>query len=327
MLGLILGVAASHGRDKITIVTSPGIRGLGAWIEQLLAESTGKSGKGLIPIADEELGVPGVYREDRLFCYIRHKEAPDLVQDARMDVIEGAGQPVVRIDFCDKYDLGQEFFRWEMATATSGSLLEINPFDQPDVEASKVATRQLVTEYETKGAFPQETPLAENDGLKLFADHRNAAELVRFTYGRKSISTLLIAHLERLRLDDYFALLAFIEMNPANIALLETIRTHIRDQCWVATCLCFGPRYLHSTGQLHKGGPNTGVFLEITHDHSFDLPVSGHKYGFGIVEAAQARGDFNVLAERHRRILRVHLGSDVQRGLTTLRDVMLNILK
>jgi len=186
-----------------------------------LAESTGKAGKGLVPIVDEELGVPGVYRPDRLFCYIRQKDAPDLGQDARMDVIEGAGHPVVRIDFCDKYDLGQEFFRWEFATATAGSLLGINPFDQPDVEASKAATRQLVAEYESKGALPEETPLAEGTDLKLFADRHNTSQLTRLTYGQKSISALLIAHLERLQFGDYFALLAFVDMNPEHVALLE----------------------------------------------------------------------------------------------------------
>jgi transaldolase/glucose-6-phosphate isomerase len=327
MLGLILGVAGNHGRDKITIVTSPGIRSLCAWIEQLLAESIGKAGKGLIPIADEELGIPGVYRQDRLFCYIRQKDAADPAQDVRMDVIEQAGQPVVRIDFCDKYDLGQEFFRWEIATATAGSLLGINPFDQPDVEASKIAARQLVTEYETGGALSEEKPLADGNGLKLFADRRNAAELTRLTYGQTSIPALLSAHLQRLKFGDYFALLAFVDMHPEFIAILDAIRTEVRDQCWVATCLSFGPRYLHSTGQIHKGGPNTGVFVEVTHDHSNDLPIPGHQYSFGIVETAQARGDFNVLADHHRRILRVHLGSDFQRGLTAFRDQMFRILK
>ena len=327
MLGLLLGVAANHGRDKITLVTSPCIRTLGAWIEQLLAESTGKAGKGLIPVPDEDLAVPDVYAQDRLFCYIRQHDAPDLVQDAKLDALEEVGQPVVRIELRDKNDLGQEFFRWEFATATAGSLLAINPFDQPDVETSKVAARQLMAEYEAKGSLPDEPPLAEGDGLKLFADPHNAAELARLAYGQHSVTDLLSAHLQRLQLGDYFALLAFVERSEEHKASLEAIRTVVRDRCGVATSLGFGPRYLHSTGQAHKGGPNTGVFLELTCDHPADVCVPGHRYTFGVVESAQALGDFNVLAERGRRLLRVHLGPDVRRGLATLRDQVISALK
>ncbi len=327
MLGLILGVAGNHGRDKITIVTSPHIRSFGAWIEQLLAESTGKAGKGLVPIAGEELAIPILYGQDRLFCYLRQKGGADPVQDAKMAVLEETGHAVVRIDLGDKYDLGQEFFRWEFATAVAGSLLAINPFDQPDVESSKVATRELMAKYEANGVLPEESSLAEDAHLKLFADEGNAGELLGLARGDKSVTALLRAHLQRLRPDDYFALLAFVDHKEDNQTILETIRGKVRHRYCVATSLGFGPRYLHSTGQAFKGGPNTGVFLQITHEHLADLPVPGHRYTFGVVETAQAQGDFHVLAERHRRVLRVHLGPDVQRGLAHLLDQIVAALK
>jgi len=327
MLGLILGVAGNHGRDKIMIISSPHVRSLGGWIEQLLAESTGKNDKALIPVTDEELTIPSTYGSDRLFCYIRQRDGADPVQDAKMDVIEEAGHPVVRIDLRDKYDLGQEFFRWEFAIATAGSVLGINPFDQPDVEASKVATRQLMSEYESNGVLPEETPLAESAALKLFADERNAADLVRLASWQKSVTAFLRAHLRRLRADDYFALLAFVEISGENKTILEAIRTKVRDHYCVATSFGFGPRYLHSTGQAFKGGPNSGVFLQLTHDHTVDLPVPGHRYTFGLVEAAQARGDFEVLAQRHRRLVRVHIGADVPQGLVRLFGDLVNAWK
>jgi transaldolase/glucose-6-phosphate isomerase len=329
MLGLILGVAGNNGRDKITLVTSPGLAALGGWIEQLLAESTGKSGKGLLPVLAEELAPPSLYRHDRLFCYLRQRDAPDLAQDAKLDALEEAGQPVVRIDICDKYDLGQEFFRWEFATAVAGSLLEINPFDQPDVESSKVATRQLMADYKRTGSLSEEQPLADEGALKLFADQRNAEVLTKLSFGQKSVAALLDAHLQRLELElgDFFALLAFVEMNEEYETRLDSIRTRIRDKCRVATTFGFGPRYLHSTGQFHKGGPNAGVFLQITCQHTVDVPVPGHRYTFGVVEAAQARGDFEVLAKRNRRLLRVHIGADVQRGLAELESQIVSLFK
>lgn len=207
-----------------------------------------------------------------------------------MDAIAKAGHPVVRIDFKDKLDLGQAFFRWEIATATAGSLLGINPFNQPDVEASKVATRQLMSEYEAKGSLPAETPLAEGEGMKLFTDARNAAVLTGLAGGERSVTALLRAHLGQLQAGDYFALLAFLDMNDEHKALLQSIRWAVRDRSRVATCLEFGPRYLHSTGQVYKGGPNTGVFIQVTCDDANDLPVPGRRFTFGVVKAAQARG-------------------------------------
>jgi len=317
ILGAILGVAHNQRRDKITIIASPGIYDLGAWLEQLLAESTGKNGHGLIPVDRESLAKPETYGEDRVFVYLRLESAPDSRQDEKIADLERAGQPVVTISVADVYDLGQEFFRWEIATAVAGSIIGINPFDQPDVEASKIATRKLTEEYERSGSLPAETPMFEADGVKLFADDENAVAL-NHAVSDHSLAGYLKAHLDRLKAGDYFALLAYVEMSQAHEQALQSARHAVRDQKCVATCLGFGPRFLHSTGQAYKGGPNTGVFLQITCDDEIDLPVPGQKYTFGIVKAAQARGDFEVLAERGRRALRMHLGADVNGGLAIL---------
>jgi transaldolase / glucose-6-phosphate isomerase len=314
-LGAILGVLGNRGRDKITLVASPGIHDLGAWLEQLLAESTGKRGKGLIPVDREPLGPPERYGQDRLFVYLRLGTAPDAAQDRAVAGVESAGQPVVRIDVPDPYQIAAEFFRWEFATAVTGAILGIDPFDQPDVEASKVVTRRLTDEFERTGRLPAETPFLEADGVRLFADPRNAAELAA---GGRTLAGVLRAHLGRIRPGDYAALLAYVEMTGAHEAALQAMRTRLRDRHRVATCVGFGPRFLHSTGQAYKGGPNTGVFLQITCDDAQELPVPGQRYGFGVVKAAQARGDFEVLAERGRRALRVHLGADVAAGLRSL---------
>ena len=318
VLGAILGTLARNGRDKVTLITSPGVHDLGAWLEQLLAESTGKQGKGLIPIDREEIGPPEVYGNDRVFAYVRLESAPDKDQDAKVAALEKAGHPVVRMSLNDAYDIGQSFFRWEIATAVAGSVIGINAFNQPDVEASKVATRNLTDQYEKTGSLPAEQPILEQNGIKLFADDKNAAALAGAAGNDKSIAAYVRAHLARIKAGDYFATLAYIEMNDANEASLQKIRHAVRDKKRVATCLGFGPRFLHSTGQAYKGGPNSGVFLQITCDDAADLQVPGQKYTFGIVKAAQARGDFAVLAERNRRALRVHLGKDVQAGLAEL---------
>ena len=317
ILGAVLGTAHKHGRDKLTIVSSPGIHDLGAWLEQLVAESTGKNGNGLIPVDREALAPADVYGDDRVFVYLRLESEPYSRQDAGLAELEKAGHPVIVISVTDVYDLGKEFFRWEFATALAGSIMSINPFDQPDVEASKIETRKLTDEYERTGSLPPEAPFYEGDGIKLFADDRNAAEL-KSAATEASLRGYLKAHLDRLKSNDYFATLAYVEMNEEHEQLLQTPRHAIRDAKQVATCLGFGPRFLHSTGQAYKGGPDTGVFLQITCDDAHDLPVPSQKYTFGVVKAAQARGDFEVLAERGRRALRVHLSTDMEEGLRKL---------
>jgi len=327
LLGLTLGAAANAGRDKLTIIASPGIADLGAWLEQLVAESTGKAGRGIIPVDRENLAAPDAYGDDRVFVYVRLEPGADADQrvadqDAKVAAIEKAGHPVVRVSMADIYNLGAEFFCWEIATAVAGAIIGINAFNQPDVEASKIATRTLTTEYEKTGSLPAEKPVVEDGGVKLFTDEINAAELAKVAGSDQTLAGYLKAHLSRIKAGDYFAVLGYIQMNDEHQQALQAIRHLVRDKKHVATCLGFGPRFLHSTGQAYKGGPNSGVFLQITCDDSVTLPVPGQKYTFGVVKAAQARGDFQVLAERGRRALRVHLGSNLKAGLAALQTAV-----
>ncbi|MGH7964936.1 MAG: bifunctional transaldolase/phosoglucose isomerase [Candidatus Binatia bacterium] len=325
VLGAVMGTLARQGRDKVTFVTSPAISALGAWLEQLLAESTGKEGTGLIPIDNERLGPPEAYGDDRLFAYIRLDAAPSAEQDAAIAALEQAGHPVVRIVLEETMDLGQEFFRWEIATAVAGSILGINAFNQPDVEASKIATRKLTAAYEETGKLPDESPILQDGDISLFTDPKNA-DALRTAATTRSAQAYLAAHLGRIRAGDYFAINAYVEMNDENQQELQAMRHAVRDKKRVATTLGYGPRFLHSTGQLHKGGPNSGVFLQITSEDAEDLAIPGQKYSFGILKRAQAQGDFEVLAERGRRALRVHLGPDVRAGLAKLREIIQSVV-
>lgn len=321
-LGLAMGLAARAGRDKLTIVTSPEVYDLGAWLEQLIAESTGKHGVAIIPVDLEALGAVESYGADRLFVSLRVAGPWDAAPEGTLQALARAGHPVIHIELPDVYGIAQEFFRWEIATAVAGSVLGINPFDQPDVEASKVATRALTTAFEETGHLPGEAPILRQDGLAFFADAANAIALRPASVEGANAEALLRSHLQRLGPGDYFALLAYVEMNAAHQRVLQDIRHLVARRFGVATCLGFGPRFLHSTGQAYKGGPDTGVFLQITCDDAHDLPVPGQKYSFGVVKAAQAAGDLQVLFERGRRALRVHVGADVDAGLQRLRDVI-----
>jgi transaldolase/glucose-6-phosphate isomerase len=302
-LGVALGVLGRQGRDKVTIAASPGVDDLGAWLEQLIAESTGKLGRGLVPIDGEALGVPGDYGGDRVFAdlHLGSEASP------AMEALVRAGHPVLRIALTDRWQLGQAFFLWEMATAVAGSILGINPFDQPDVEVSKVKTRALTEAYAASGALPAEAPAVTEDGIAVFGEAAPGG-----------LDAAIHAHLAQLGAGDYFALLAYIERSAPHRAALQRMRMSVRNRRKVATVAEFGPRFLHSTGQAYKGGPNSGVFLQVTAAPSRDLPVPGEAYSFGIVEAAQAQGDLQVLQERGRRVLRVHLDPNVTAGLQRL---------
>ena len=309
LLGTILGVAHANGRDKLTIFTSDDIYDVGAWLEQLIAESTGKEGVSIIPV-DREF-IQGEYGDDRVFVYLRTK---DSLESFAVEDLEKQGQPVIRIIFDEKMNLGQEFFRWEFATAVAGSIMKINPFNQPDVESAKIEAKELTNAYEETGTLPDETPFFEEGGIKLFSDEKNVSELNSLVE-EKTLANYLKAHFSRIKENDYFALLAYIEMNAEHENLLQELRHFVLDTKKVATCLGFGPRFLHSTGQGYKGGANNGVFLQITSDDAVDFPVPDQKYTFGVVKSAQARGDFQVLVDRERRALRVHLGENVREGL------------
>ena len=324
LLGTILGVCHENGRDKLTIFTSTEIFDLGAWLEQLIAESTGKSGKAIIPVDREPILPADHYGEDRVFAYISLKGGEtDESFAIGLHAIEQAGHPVVRIELGGIENLGEEFFRWEFATAVAGSIMRINPFNQPDVEAAKIEARKLTDEYEKTGELPPEKPFFEESGVALYSSDSYAAEL-RDLADEESLAGFLEAHVWNLEDGDYFALLAYIAMNRANEDLLQQIRTKVLEQNGNATCLGFGPRFLHSTGQAYKGGANNSVFLQITSDDEFDLPVPGQKYTFGVVKAAQARGDFQVLVDRGRRALRVHFTREVgvKEGLENISEAL-----
>ncbi len=325
-LGAIIGACATSGRDKLTLISSPGIRDLGAWLEQLLAESTGKHGKGVVPVDREPLGDPAVYGDDRLFVYLRLASDEDAGQEAKLAALEQAGQPVVRIVLDDVYDLGGEFFRWEFATAVAGSIIGIDPFDQPDVEDAKIAARELTDAYDASGSLPELKPFYEGEGVRLIADERDVRELDDDVGGDHGLEEYLAAHLSLVEPGDYVALLAYLPMNAEHERLLTEIRVLVRDHLRVATCVGFGPRFQHSTGQAYKGGPNSGVFLQITCADTVELPVPGHAYTFGVVKEAQARGDFDVLAKRGRRALRIDVGTDPSAGLGVLRNSIEQVL-
>ncbi|HEX8637345.1 MAG TPA: hypothetical protein VF692_04735, partial [Pyrinomonadaceae bacterium] len=323
VLGMILGVCQTNGRDKLTIFTSPEIYDLGAWLEQLIAESTGKSGVSIIPIDREPLLASAEdYGDDRVFAYLKLKDSGDTKLDEKVGVLEASGQPVVRIVLDEKMNLGQEFFRWEFATAVAGSIMNINPFNQPDVEAAKIEAKKLTEEYEQTGELPDEKPIYEENGIKLFTSAEYAASLEKGLENEKSLKKYLQSHLAHLQENDYFAVLAYVEMNRENEDFLQRIREKVLQSKLTATCLGFGPRFLHSTGQAYKGGAPNGVFLQITSDDAEDFPVPEQKFTFGVVKAAQARGDFQVLLDRERRALRVHLGADVRSGLEILHDLI-----
>ena len=310
-LGAVLGTLARAGRDKVTFVISPAISDLGAWLEQLIAESTGKEGKGLIPVDDEPLGSAHAYGNDRAFVYIRYMDGAVPEQDSMVDALQSAGHPVVRIDCTSLLNLGQEFFRWEVATATAGSLLGVNAFDQPNVQESKEFTKFYLEEFKKNGRLPEESSVFADGDVRIFADDKNRQAL----NGASSLVQVMAAHLSRVLTGDYVAINAYLERTPAVHEALQRIRTLIRDTRRVATTLGYGPRFLHSTGQLHKGGPNSGVFLQVTADHEGDLTIPDEPYSFGTLVAAQALGDTKSLCTRNRRVLRIHLGCDVKAGV------------
>ncbi len=305
-LGIILGVSANYNKNKVTLITSPEILELGAWLEQLLAESTGKVGKGLIPIDNEPLAEPKFYEKDRVFAYIRLDSGFDAKQDAAVDLLEKAGHTVIRLHLADKARLAEQLFQWEIAVAVAGSVIGINPFNQPDVESAKVRALQLAHQFDVDGSIPP------NESFSF-------ADVTKLTDGLRLL-------LSQIKTGDYVDLAAFIEMSDEHHQLLQEIRVLIRDHKKSATCLGFGPRFLHSTGQAYKGGPNTGVFIQLIADHPNDISIPGHNYTFGFVIKAQAEADFEELVKRDRRVLRVNLGSDVKAGLQQLKNTIQNIL-
>jgi glucose-6-phosphate isomerase len=314
-LGLVMGAAAQGGRDKLTLVVPPALDEFGLWVEQLIAESTGKNGTGIVPIAGEPIADAATYGVDRLFVRLRSHGAPgEDTRDQAMRDVSTAGAPVVDIDTPGPLALGAEFMRWEIATAVAGAILSINPFDQPNVQQAKDATNRLLGEYKSNGRLPSPSPDATVDGITLTI---SAAARQRVAAGgAEALLTLL-------QPGDYFSLLAYLGPDPALAAELQALRGAVRDRSRVATMFGYGPRYLHSTGQLHKGGPNTGVFLLISATPVEDVPIPGQPFSFGTLELAQATGDFNSLDAAGRRALHAHLPSPDPALIRTLANALL----
>ncbi len=310
-LGAALGELALAGRDKLTLVLSPELAPLGAWIEQLVAESTGKEGRGILPVEGEELAEPGAYGPDRVFAAVSLGPLPAATAQA-LDRLAAAGHPVLRWTRERLGEVGAEFLRWEIATAVAGAVLGVNPFDEPNVAEAKAATRTVLEQVAARGSFPANEPRARDGSLVLHAPP--TIEL-----GGADARAWAAAFLRLLRPGDYAALLAYVHRTPARHAALARLRQAIRAGTRVATTLGYGPRYLHSTGQLHKGGPSTGVFLEITAEEG-DEPIPGEPYGFRVLRDAQAAGDYDVLAAHGLRVARVHLGGDADAGLSRLAE-------
>ena len=328
-LGLLLGLAARAGRDKATLVTSPGLDGLGAWIEQLLAESTGKDGRGIIPVEGERLADPARYGDDRLFVATTLDGERDEPREEALDALARAGHPVVRLRARDRYDVAAECFRWELATAVAGAVLGVHPFDQPDVEASKAATRALTNRGEGS-ARPAERPVAEltcdAGTISAYAARPYAAALRRAAGAEAPLEQWVAAHLRGLRAGGYFAVLAYVEMCEPHRRILDELRHRVRAATRAATTVGFGPRFLHSTGQAHKGGPAGGLFLVLTCADAVDVPAPDQELTFGAVKDAQAAGDCAVLAARRRPWLRLHVDGDVRGGLGEVAAIVADAL-
>jgi transaldolase/glucose-6-phosphate isomerase len=304
-LGATMGVLSKEGRDKLTLVVPEKLHDLGLWLEQLLAESTGKEGKGVLPVAGEPLGTPEVYGHDRLFVYVGYEDTPDTDNRNKLKALEEAGHPVVTILMKEPLDLGAEFFRWEVGTAVAGAVLRINPFDQPNVQESKNATDRVMKVVQEQGHLPAgPAAAAEADGVSYFTDAQ----------GEGAVGTLK-AFFDQSKAGDFVNLQAYLTESDAISAELQEFRKLVQENLHLATTSGYGPRFLHSTGQYHKGGPNTGLFVQFTHHSPVELPLPGRSYSFGTFENAQAQGDLETLQQYKRRTLHIDLGGNAEQTL------------
>lgn len=331
ILGAVMGELALKGRNKLTLIMSPKIRSFGLWVEQLVAESTGKNGAGVVPIDGEVLSTPGDYGDDRLFVYIRVAAEEDAKIVAKLKALEKAGQPVVTIDLEDEYDLGAEYFRWEIATAVASALLGVNSFDEPNVKESKDNTNRLLDIFKANGSLPSESPVLEEDGISLYCDEQTKTILKRTMQvndaSDKAMLSYISAHLDQFQPGNYFGLMAFIRQTPEIDDVFTEIRSSLVSAYSSATTLGFGPRFLHSTGQLHKGGPNSGVFIQFTADDDADVSIPDEPFTFSILKQAQAMGDGISLRSKGRPMIRIHLGKDPLEGLKKVKALVLEAVK
>lgn len=309
-LGATLGELARSGQDKVTLLLPSSLSSFGMWLEQLLAESTGKDGKGILPVAQEPPGDMKAYGRDRVFVHITLAQEADELSPF-VESLEQAGHPVVRLKLADRPELGHQFLHWQLATAVAGAVLEINPFDEPNVKESKQNTGRLLSELEQSGKLPQSVPSLDASPLYFYSGST-----------AKDAATLLRSFLHQSRAGDYLALQVYLPEEPHTHATLQGLRSRVRDTLQIATTLGYGPRYLHSTGQLHKGGPNTGLFVQLTGDDFEDVPVPGTPCSFGQFKLAQAIGDLQALEGHGRRVLRIHLAGDRAAALNSLDEAV-----
>lgn len=314
ILGNALGRLALAGRAKLTFLISEPIESFGDWVEQLIAESTGKEGKGILPVVSEPLGNMEAYGDDRVFVYLRLDTADNSSLDAKAEAIQKAGHPVITIQLRDLLDLGHEFYRWEVATATMGVVLKENPFDEPNVKESKDNTNALLAVYKEKGKLPEEKAVLSENGISLFCDEETK-KLLSTNAKSQTLAGYLAAHLNTIQSGDYVALMAFLPMDSAATTEFQSVRTALREHYKIPSTLGYGPRFLHSTGQLHKGGPNKGVFIQITREAEEKISIPGQPHDFATLERAQAMGDFGALRGKNRRAIRFHITGDVLEGV------------
>ena len=319
LLGAVLGALVLERRDKVTFAISPELSAFGYWLEQLIAESTGKEGTGILPVEGEVLGSPVRYGSDRVFAGMNLAETADSLSESGLGALETAGHPALRYRLQNRLDIGGEFFRWEFATAVAGAVLKIDPFDQPNVQESKDNTARLIQQYISTGRLPEDPPQLSEDPLSLYC------KPIRSSTGQDNIPEALSAFLKLVRPHDYVAIMAYVQRSAGATASLNLIRGLLRDNLKMATTVGFGPRFLHSTGQLHKGGPNNGVFLQITCEDKQDLPIPGEQYSFATLKRAQALGDLQSLIAHGRRVLRVHIRGEVGEGLERLSRIISGI--
>jgi glucose-6-phosphate isomerase len=314
-LGTTLGINSRLGRDKITFVLSNSISAFGYWVEQLIAESTGKEGNGILPVEGEDLGKPDVYSDDRIFLYLHAGNDEKQNDERKLNALHKAGHPVIKIDLKNKLALGAEFFRWELATATAGKILNVNPFNEPNVSESKKNSKDLLGEWKSKGNFGEGEPVISQNDISIYFDSNTD-----WAPKGKNLSSFLNSFTKLAKSPDYLSMLAYFLQTPQRQKLLHSIRMNLRNKLKVATTLGYGPRYMHSTGQLHKGGPNKGVFIMFTYEAEDDLPIPGEDYGFATLQRAQALGDFRSLNDKNRRVIRVHLGKNIELALKKIND-------
>ena len=309
-LGVAMGECANAGRDKLTLVIDPSLATLGLWIEQLIAESTGKEGKGILPVNGEVLGEPEVYGDDRLFVSVSLGALANET-NTKLDALAAAGHPIAYRQVENLYDLGAEFFAWEFATACAGWRLRINPFDQPNVQEAKDATKELLSSFVRRGHLDERKTVAADDLITVYGEEKEEG---------RSVAAILGAHLVKLRPGDYIAFLCYIEETPETDEKFQELRTLLREMTECAVTIGYGPRFLHSTGQFHKGGPDTGLFVQIIANDQTDFAIPGESYTFSILKQAQALGDFRALAKRGRRVIGIDLGNNTLAGLERIMD-------